>query len=180
MCVCVCVCKICMREHVYETNSISPPWRKKKAGRPSATCSRVSSLSFVEVRLVVIHHAFYPHCEAIVHRTSHPVLVPMTSAMGIFTRESLIPPWESSLHKLKIRYTNVLCVLVIRLDYIFRSRDTTRSFVSLCGNRWGGGKSLAKIIVAKFSFNRFLNKTQNLIKNLSLFVLKIFQKRHII
>lgn len=78
---------------------------KKKAGRPSATCARVSSLSFAKVRLVVIHHAFYPraHCEAIVHRTSHPVLVPMTSAMGIFTRESLIPPWESSLHRPKIR-----------------------------------------------------------------------------
>lgn len=132
---CMFIYKIRMRNaQDASTRRIPSPLRdvKKKAGRPSATCARVSSLSFAEVRLVAIHHAFYPraHCEAIVHRTSHPVLVPMTSAMGIFTRESLIPPWESSLHRPKIRahctkFTCVVCacVLVIRLDYIFRSRD---------------------------------------------------------
>lgn len=113
-------------------NSITLLCHKKKAGSPSATRARASSLSFAEVRLVIVHHAFYPraHCEAIVYRTSHPVLpmlVPMTSAMGIFTRESLIPPWESRLHHIGRRsaritnrrgYARHICP-VIRLDYIF-------------------------------------------------------------
>lgn len=57
------------------------------------------------------------------------MLVPMTSAMGIFTRESLIPPWESSLDRPEIRAyyetrrgnARHICP-VIRLDYIFHRR----------------------------------------------------------
>lgn len=114
-------------------NSVIPPCREKKGGKAprQRARARTSSLSLAEVRLVAVHHAFYPraHCEAIVHRTSHPVPVPMTSAMGIFTRESLIPPWESSLTSGGDPRILRHIWPMIRLDYIFRNRDTTRSFV---------------------------------------------------
>jgi len=100
---------------------------KKKAGRPlgNVLARSLHPSSLAEVRLVAVHHAFYPraHCETIVHRTSHPVPVPMTSAMGIFTRESLIPPWESSLTSGGERSAHIA---TIRSPYIHMARDPIR------------------------------------------------------
>jgi len=136
------------------TRRIPSPLRRVKKGGKTFGNVRVSSLSYVEVRLVVIHHAFYPcaHCEAIVHRTSHPVLVPMTSAMGIFTRESLIPPWESSLHRPKIHTHTASRMYVSTCDPIRLHLSQLRYNAVLCIITWRSLKreeNFSEIILAE-------------------------------
>lgn len=100
----------CRRKRVCETkgNSVTPLWKKwRETSR--ATCMRARMLHHPSlVRRGASRPArnttpFYPlihaHCESDCTSDEPPGARSHDKcAMGIFTRESLIPPWESSLH----------------------------------------------------------------------------------
>lgn len=128
--------KICMRDAQGERVSrrIPSPLRDAKKRRedprqrarafhPSRSSRCASSPYTTPFTPVPIARRLYD-------RTSHPVLVPMTSAMGIFTRESLIPPWESSLHRPKIHCT--MCMYVCACDPIRLHLPQSRHNAVLC------------------------------------------------